>query len=393
MWKRGCFVILLAVAVYWAQLTPTLPLAQLRTNAEKRFNRTGLSPLSGKTAVVTGASGGLGFQTALQLYSLGCNVILAVRSLAKCETIKASRFPPSPATCECALIDTADLDSVSAFAKVLTGRPIDLLINNAGISYHSFFDPSVNPLKNLSLPTASPQNVDLLFATNYLGHWLLTELLLPSLTPDARIINVASTYHWQVDGSGLLPVPSSSPSSPPSAPWAAQALAGDARQRKLAYANSKLAQVLHARELDKRLRQAGKKVRALSVCPGWVATDILPKGPIGKGIHALSYTETAGTLAILHAVTTPELESDYFCNGFVFELPESLSKPLFSALGSFGLRDAFGDMLVLGNLWVQRVVYGRQLNCNTSPEAFNQTITKGLFDWSASFVHKYLPSA
>jgi NAD(P)-dependent dehydrogenase (short-subunit alcohol dehydrogenase family) len=383
MWKAA--LVLGVLVAYWAQLSSTLPLDWLRANAEKRYNRSSLElPLKDKTAIITGASGGLGLETALRLHSWGCNVILAVRSLSKCESLKASRFLSSSATCECALIDTGDLESVGEFVRWLKGRQVDLLINNAGISYHSQFDSTVNPLKNLSVSTTSPQNLDVLFVTNYLGHWLLTQMLLPLLSHDARIINVASNYHWQVDGSDLLPQ-SRAP------PLAAQALQGNLRQRKLAYANSKLAQVLHSRELQRRLRRTDTTIRAVSVCPGWVATEILPKGPLGKIIRALSYTESAGTLAILYAVTAPDLgNADYICNGFLLPVPAFLAAPLLDVLGSLGLRDVFGDMFVLGNLFVQRLVYGRQLDCSTSSEASDPTLMEGLFDWSASFVHMYV---
>ena len=107
------------------------------------------------------------------------------------------------------ILDTSDLDSVASFAQhFLTNHTqLHYLVNNAGIHYVSMDDGA--PMKNLSIPLVSPQGYDLAFATNYLGHFLLTELLLPLIAETSTfgaIINIASTFHYQSDGS-MLKIP------------------------------------------------------------------------------------------------------------------------------------------------------------------------------------------
>ena len=107
------------------------------------------------------------------------------------------------------ILDTSDLDSVASFAQhFLTNHTqLHYLVNNAGIHYVSMDDGA--PMKNLSIPLVSPQGYDLAFATNYLGHFLLTELLLPLIAETSTfgaVINIASTFHYQSDGS-MLKIP------------------------------------------------------------------------------------------------------------------------------------------------------------------------------------------
>ena len=110
---------------------------------------------------------------------------------------------------EVGILDTSDLDSVASFAQHFLANHTQLhyLINNAGIHYISVDDGA--PMKNLSVPVVSPQGYDLAFATNYLGHFLLTELLLPLIAETSTfgaVVNIASTFHYQSDGS-MLKVP------------------------------------------------------------------------------------------------------------------------------------------------------------------------------------------
>lgn len=146
--------------------------------------------LAGKNAIVTGGASGLGFETSQALASAGADVTLAVRNLAQGETAAAdirSAFPK--AGVQVVQLDLADLYSVRRFAAdwLATGKPLDILINNAAIM--------ASPL------TRSAQGWEAQFATNHLGHFELTTKLLPALlqagetTGDARVVCLSSTGH------------------------------------------------------------------------------------------------------------------------------------------------------------------------------------------------------
>ena len=127
----------------------------------------------GRTFVVTGASGGLGLETARILAHYGAHVVLAVRNPAKGEAAAATMR----GDVEVRLLDVADLGSVRSFAADL-GR-VDVLVNNAGV---------------MAVPYGtSPDGVELHFATNHLGHFALTNLLLERLTD--RVVVVSSQSH------------------------------------------------------------------------------------------------------------------------------------------------------------------------------------------------------
>ena len=130
----------------------------------------------------------------------------------------------------------------------------------------------------------SKQGFDRAFVTNYLGHFLLTELLLPILEKTGqsrglptRVVNVASTYHALSDGRFLK-------IQGELGPYAARGDVVDKVQREESYANNKLAQILHSKELARRKR-GREHVQFASVCPGWVGTNILPKDIGGRIVH------------------------------------------------------------------------------------------------------------
>jgi len=118
----------------------------------------------------------------------------------------------------------------------------------------------------------SPQGFDRVFTVNYLSHFLLTEKMIPLLqkSADARVVQVSSSYHWGVDGSDLLPGPhGESPIA--SRPGGSHGLVLFRSQRS--YANSKLAQIYHARAF-KRYHPDLTNIRLISICPAWVGTSI-----------------------------------------------------------------------------------------------------------------------
>lgn len=189
----------------------------------------------GRRFVVTGASAGLGLETARILAHRGAHVVLAVRNPAKGEAAAASLG----GDVEVRLLDVADLGSVRAFAAD-TG-PVDVLINNAGIMGVPF--------------GTSADGLELHFATNHLGHFALANLLLPRLTD--RVVVVGSQSHR----SGVLDLDDLE--------WTRRGYKGYA-----AYGASKLANLLFLAELQRRLTAAGSTLRATGAHPGSTATGI-----------------------------------------------------------------------------------------------------------------------
>lgn len=136
--------------------------------------------LTGSTAVVTGAGGGIGVPTALHLARHGARVVMAVRDLAKGETVRSAIRSAAPnARIELQRLDLADLSSVRAFAAAFDG-PVNLLINNAGVG--------MIPRRTTA------DGFEMQFGTNHLGHFALTGLLLPRLLagPGSRVVTVSS---------------------------------------------------------------------------------------------------------------------------------------------------------------------------------------------------------
>ncbi|MEU1674581.1 SDR family NAD(P)-dependent oxidoreductase [Streptomyces roseifaciens] len=145
---------------------------------------------TGRTALVTGANSGLGFQTARELARHGAHVVMTARSRTRgAEAVTRILAEQPTASVELRLLDLADLDSVHAFARKISddGLPMDLLVNNAGIMW---------PPRSLTR-----QGHELQFATNHLGHFALTGLLLGSLEKfaaqgrDTRIVTISSVEH------------------------------------------------------------------------------------------------------------------------------------------------------------------------------------------------------
>jgi NAD(P)-dependent dehydrogenase (short-subunit alcohol dehydrogenase family) len=141
------------------------------------FSAADIPDLTGQTAIVTGASSGIGLETARALIAHGAVVILAVRDEAKGRN--AAKAMPGPGGAEVAVIDLASLDSVRAFARDWSRQPIDLLINNAGVM--------IPPLSRTA------DGFELQFGTNHLGHFALTNLLLPHVT--GRVVTLSSGAH------------------------------------------------------------------------------------------------------------------------------------------------------------------------------------------------------
>jgi NAD(P)-dependent dehydrogenase (short-subunit alcohol dehydrogenase family) len=202
--------------------------------------------LAGRTILITGASSGIGQATAVAVASRGARVILAVRDLDKGARVAAG-LAGGAGLHTVQQLDLANLDSVRRFADETTGR-IDVLVNNAGVS-------------NAAL-LRTDDGFESQFGTNHLGHFLLTNLLLPRIT--SRVVTVSS----QAERMGRLDLNDLN--------WRSRPYNGGR-----AYADSKLANLLFTLELDRRLRKAGSDVRAIAAHPGLVVTAIYDR-PVGQ---------------------------------------------------------------------------------------------------------------
>lgn len=202
--------------------------------------------LTGKVCVVTGASAGLGRESARALAKTGAHVILAARNqsaLAETEAWIRDEVPAAmTSTVPLDLTSLADVKSAAAAIGAIT-TTIHVLMNNAGVMFTPF--------------GRTTDGFEVQFGTNHLGHFELTRLLVPQLTAagGARIVNLSS------DGHRLSDVDLDDPN------WQHREY-----DKFAAYGASKTANILHAIELDRRLRDDG--VRAYSVHPGVVATSL-----------------------------------------------------------------------------------------------------------------------
>lgn len=241
----------------------------------------------GKTALVTGANSGIGYQAALELARHGAHVLLGCRNYAKGQAALDRLVREAPgASAELVELDMASLSSIRAFVADFAGRGIalDLLINNAGVM--------ALPKRELTADGFERQ-----FGTNHLGHFALTGLLMPQLLAARapRVVTVASLAHrnGKIDFDDLQ-------SERNYKPWDA-------------YGESKLANILFANELNRRAVAAGSRLMSLPVHPGVSITNIIANGPGANGLKAkvltllapvLMQPDAAGALPTLYAATS-----------------------------------------------------------------------------------------
>lgn len=254
-----------------------------------------LPNLKGKRALITGAAGGLGYETAVGLASRGAQVILADRNVeGGRDAMQRLREQCPDARMDFRAIDLADLASVRRFAEVFNAdpQPLDILVNNAGI---------LPPLQRRT----TVDGYELKFGINVLGHFALGGLLLPSLRRSAapRVVWVSSMVHRhaKIDFDDLQGERSYEP------------------QR--AYNQAKLACLMLALELDARARQAGVALAGIAAHPGVAKT---PLGESRKGqarrkiadhltdfafwvaMNVFSQSQDRGALPILYAAASVE---------------------------------------------------------------------------------------
>jgi NAD(P)-dependent dehydrogenase (short-subunit alcohol dehydrogenase family) len=231
-----------------------------------------LPSLDGRTFVVTGANSGLGLITARELGRHGARVVLAVRDTAKGE--RAASVIPGET--EVRALDLADLSSVRAFAEAWEGD-LDVLVNNAGI---------------MAIPLSRTKDgFETQIGTNHLGHFALTNLLLPHVTD--RVVTLSSGAHrigkMRLDDLN----------------WEQGSY-----KRWGAYGQSKLANLLFTMELQRRLADVGSDVRALAAHPGYANTALQSKTEnavqnaiMAVGNKVLAQSDEMGALPTLYAAT------------------------------------------------------------------------------------------
>ncbi|RYH13618.1 SDR family NAD(P)-dependent oxidoreductase [archaeon] len=328
--------------------------------------------------IVTGSTSGIGQSLAGELYGLGGTVVVASRNLDKCRaTIKEIQalHSNSAGRLDYYKLDLGDLDTVNPFSEWFRSKygKLNYLVNNAGIQYGS---GQGEKMTNLLLSIANPQGLDEVFVTNYLGHFLLTHNLL-SLIQKGRVINVASTYHLLSDGHTLVPTEEGK------LPEAADPTTPGFFHRRNSYAVSKLAQILHAKELQRRFNEDKKtNVKAVSLCPGWVVTNILPGGGLGDFIKSFAFSPRAGILNSMMAIFDHSLHGGEFLTNMVPPLVTlSWFPSLMSLLTTIGIRGVFTDLMALAMVVLQSQSYG-YYDMTSSPESNDEGLAELLYDWS-----------
>jgi NAD(P)-dependent dehydrogenase (short-subunit alcohol dehydrogenase family) len=246
---------------------------------------------TGRRAIVTGANSGIGFYTALELARKGASVVMASRDRGRVEAARDRVLGlVAGARVEAAVLDLASLASIHAFAAAQT-LPLDLLINNAGV---------MTPPKRLE----TADGLELQFGTNVVGHFALTALLFPCLSEAAgspRVVTVSSIAHK----SGRLNF-------------------GDLQSTRSynpmrAYQQSKLADLIFAIELERRLRATGSRIVSVAAHPGVAPTNLFvssetrplqrwARGKLMRVMGLLLNSEAGGAVPTLYAATAAAAE-------------------------------------------------------------------------------------
>jgi NAD(P)-dependent dehydrogenase (short-subunit alcohol dehydrogenase family) len=261
-----------------------MPKSNIGAGAPPAWTTSNIADQTGRTAVITGANTGLGYETAAALAAKGARVVLAVRDLDKGKDAARRIEAVTPGTSvDLQELDLTSLASIRSAADRLKSDhdSIDMLINNAGV----MFTPK----------STTKDGFELQFGTNHLGHFALTGLLLDRLlaTPGSRVVTVSSTGHRIVDGIRFDDLQ-----------WERD------YNRFRAYGQSKLANLLFTYELQCRLR--GTDTLAAAAHPGGSDTDLMRNLP--RFVQALTplvrpFFQSAemGALPTLRAATDPSV--------------------------------------------------------------------------------------
>ena len=253
--------------------------------------------LTGRTAVVTGANGGLGLETAKALAGRGAHVVVAARDRAKTERAVAAILAEHPsASLRTVALDLGSLASVASAARDIldADEQIDILVNNAGL---------------MAMPERrTADGFEMQLGVNHLGHWALTAQLMPALlaAPAARVVTVTSTAHHM----GRAIDPANPHLHGRYRPWRA-------------YGQSKLANFHFAIGLQRRFEEAGVSASSLIAHPGLSNTDLqgttVREGGAGRSAsiaHALTVrtgmSPAKGAMPQIRAATDPDASGGEF---------------------------------------------------------------------------------
>ncbi len=259
--------------------------------SEPKWSETDIPDQSGRTALVTGANSGIGYEAARALAQRGAKVLLGCRNPTKAQAARDRIRSAAPdAEVEILELDLADLASVRAAAATVkdTVEQLDLLINNAGV---------------MALPlTRTADGFEMQFGTNHLGHFALTGLLIDTLdaAPAARIVSVSSQGHRM----GRIVFDDLN--------------ADDSYRRWLRYGQSKVANLLFTYELQRRLTASSAGTIALACHPGGASTELArDAGFLMKTMQPVAnvvmQSATMGALPTLRAATDPAAKgADYY---------------------------------------------------------------------------------
>ncbi|HWK07857.1 MAG TPA: oxidoreductase [Puia sp.] len=268
---------------------------------KSKWNAAAIPDLKGCTSIVTGASSGVGYEIALQLAAHGAHVILASRNQDRTsEAARRIEASAPGASVEVQLLDLADLHSIRRFTNIFSDRHngLDMLVNNAGVSG--------GPHR------LTKDGFEAHFQINYLGHFALTGLLLPtlSLRAGSRVVNMSSDIASQ----GRINF---------------EDLQGQHKYGFVtAYAQSKLANLFFAFELDRRCRQAGAGITSLATNPGVARSGLLvgkdtdwgrprsgPENLLRMAQMVLALPAEKGALPALYQATDPSAQSAEYVVG------------------------------------------------------------------------------
>ena len=208
-----------------------------------------LIDMKSKRVIITGANSGLGKESAFALAKLGAEIVLAVRDINKGQSVKNQILNQTPsAVIEVAALDLMDLDSVRKFAASQSTKPIDVLLNNAGIMAVPF--------------EKTKDGFESQMGTNHLGHFLLTELLFDAISEGSnpRIVNVSSSAH-RLGKLKTGDINELNVSKENYSPWTV-------------YGNSKLANLLFTNELVRRLKLVNSNITVAVAHPGYANTNL-----------------------------------------------------------------------------------------------------------------------
>jgi NAD(P)-dependent dehydrogenase (short-subunit alcohol dehydrogenase family) len=260
---------------------------------KNKWTEENIPDLTGKIAIVTGANSGTGYEATRALASKGATVVMGCRNLEKAEAAAEKIKVKLPeAKLEIIQLDLSDLSSVKKFTEIYAEKhhKLDMLLNNAGIMMPPY--------------SKTVDGFELQLGTNHMGHFALTGLLLELLiaTEGSRVVTMSSDAHsmGKFDFDDVL--------------------LENSYGRMSAYGRSKLANLLFAYELQRKLDAAGLNTLSTASHPGWSATNLQTTGPrkggggrlmswsLRVGNFLLAQSAAMGALPMLYGVTSPEAE-------------------------------------------------------------------------------------